>query len=59
MQDKVVESGTMIIKQGDDGDVLYVIEEGCARHPSNVLAGVIGLAEVFALECLVCLETIP
>jgi len=28
MQDKTVEPDSMIIKQGDDGDVLYVIEEG-------------------------------
>ena len=39
MQDKVVESGTMIIKQGDDGDVLYVIEEGCAAGDTLHVAG--------------------
>jgi len=36
MQDKVVESGTMIIKQGDDGDVLYVIEEGSLECYKNI-----------------------
>mmetsp|Transcript_81236 Transcript_81236/g.252131 ORF Transcript_81236/g.252131 Transcript_81236/m.252131 type:complete len:405 (+) Transcript_81236:53-1267(+) len=28
MQEKVVEAGTKLIEQGDDGDVLYVVEEG-------------------------------
>jgi cAMP-dependent protein kinase regulator len=28
MQEKVIDDGTMIIRQGDDGDVLYVVEEG-------------------------------
>jgi len=28
MQEKTIEAGTQIIKQGDDGDVLFVVEEG-------------------------------
>jgi len=28
MQERVVEAGTKLIEQGDDGDVLYVVEEG-------------------------------
>jgi cAMP-dependent protein kinase regulator len=36
MQEKIVEAGTTIIRQGDDGDVLYVVEEGSLECSKNI-----------------------
>jgi cAMP-dependent protein kinase regulator len=36
MQEKVIDAGTMIIRQGDDGDVLYVVEEGTLECYKNI-----------------------
>jgi len=36
MQEKVVDAGTTLIKQGDDGDCLYVVEEGQMNCFKNI-----------------------